>query len=134
MGGFACAERLAVGPLDNVDLHLRDLAKAKDRIRGPCVAGDALAVKANALFQYPAGGLDRAAFDLIDHAVGIDGLADIDRDRQPLAADVLSALDFGDNRTIGAGALVSRKAEAKTDACSLVRLPVRALRGGADHV
>src|SRR6202035_4062011 len=115
------------GPLDNIDLHLRHLAEAKDRIRGPCVAGDALAVKANALLQHPAGGLDRATLDLIDHAVGIDGLADIDRDRQPLDADVLGAFDFGNNGTIGAGALVSREADAITDAsCSLFRLPVRA--------
>ena len=49
--------------------HLRHLAEAKDRIIGPAVAGDALPVEANALLQHPAGGLDRAAFDLVDHAV-----------------------------------------------------------------
>src|SRR3982074_123185 len=122
------AERFAVGPLDELDVHLRHLAEAKDRISRPCVAGDALPVKTNLLFQYPAGGLDCAAFDLIDHAVRIDGFADVYRDRQPFDADVFGALDLGDNGTVGAGILVSGEAEAVATACLPVRLPVRALQ------
>ncbi len=134
MRSLAGAERLAVGPLDQLDLHLRHLAEAKDRIRRPCVAGDAFLVKANPLLQHPAGGLDRAAFDLIDHTIGVDGFSDIDRDSQPLDADIISTLDLGDNSAIGAGVLVSRKTDAVTDAGTFVRFPVRALRNRADDI
>src|SRR5229473_2599727 len=127
MRGLAGAERLAIGPLDEFNFHLRHLAETKDRIISPRIAGDALPIKADALLQYPAGGLDRAAFDLIDHAVRIDGFADVDRDGQPLDADVLGALDLGDDSTIGAGVLVARETKAITDACLFVGLPVGAL-------
>ncbi len=86
------------------------------------------------LFQDPAGGLDCAAFDLIDHAVRIDGFTNIDRDRQSLDADVFGALDLGDHGTIGAGVFVARKTEAITNAGSLLRLPIGAPGDGADHI
>src|ERR1700688_4164702 len=101
--GLAGPDRIAVGPLDQLDLYFRHFAEAKDRVVGPRRAGDALAVEANALFQDPAGGLDFPAFDLVDHAVRIDGFADIDRERQPPDPDVLGALDLGNHRAIGAG-------------------------------
>ena len=69
MGGFAGAERFQIRPRDDFDLHFRHLAEAQNRIVGPGVAGDALLVEANALLQHPAGGLDRAALDLVDDAV-----------------------------------------------------------------
>jgi len=132
--GLAGAERLHIRPRDQFDLHLRYLAEAKDRIVGPCVAGDALAVKADALLQYPAGGLDRATFDLIDHAVRIDGFADIDSEGQPFDANVLLALDFSNDSTIGSGVLVAREAKTVAGAGFFVRFPVRASGGGADDI
>ena len=83
-------------PLDQFDFDLRHLAEAKDRVFRPAGAGDALPVEADAFLQHPAGGLDRAAFDLVDDAVGIDGFADIDRQGQLPDADILGALDLGD--------------------------------------
>src|SRR5712664_4445239 len=128
MGGLSGADRLAIGPLHDLDLHLRHLAEAEDRIRCPRVAGDALAVKANALFQHPAGGLDRASFDLIDHAVRIDGFADIHRDRQPFDANILGALDLGDHGTIGAGVLVSRTGSRTSKQASVMASALRDTR------
>src|SRR6478752_9069032 len=112
MGSLACAKRFAVGPLNQFNPHLRHFAEAKDRIGGPCVAGDALPVKADALFQNPAGGLDCATLDLIDYAVGIDGFPDVDGDREPSDADVFSTFNLGDHGAIGAGILIARKAES----------------------
>src|SRR5258708_15797445 len=108
MSGLAGADRLHIRPRDQFDLHLRHLAEAKDRICRPSVAGDAFLVKANPLLQHPAGGLDRATLDLIDHAVGIDGFADIDRDGQPLDADIPDPLDSTDAYALSSHRLHSR--------------------------
>ena len=116
MRGFAGADRIHLRPLDQFDLYLRHLAEAKDRVFGPTGAGDALPVEADAFLQDPARGLDRAAFDLVDDAIGIDGFADIDREGQLPDADVLGALDLGDHSAIGAGVLVAGKADAVADA------------------
>src|SRR4051794_36773084 len=134
MGGLAGADGIKLGARDDLDLHLRHLAETQDRIRRPGVAGDALAVEADLLLQYPAGGLDGAALDLVDHAVRIDGFADIDGDGQPSDPDILRAFDFGDDGAIRAGVLVSGKADAITDAGLLARLPVRAPGDGPDHL
>src|ERR1700710_1287382 len=109
MRGFAGADRVDLRPLDQFDLYIRYLAEAKDRVFGPIVAGDALPVEADAFLQDPTRGLDRAAFDLVDDAIGIDGFTDIDRQGQFPDADVLGALDLGDHGAIGAGVLVAGK-------------------------
>src|SRR3954451_15876019 len=93
MRGFAGANRIHLRPLDQLDLNIRYLAEAKDRVFRPVGAGDALPVEADAFLQDPAGGLDRAAFDLVDDAIGVDGFADIDRDGQFTDRDVLRTLD-----------------------------------------
>ena len=100
-------------PLDHFDIHLGHLAETKDRIVRPIRAGDALPVEANPLLQHPARGLDGAALDLVDDAIRIDRLADIDRERQLPDADILLALDLGHCGAIGAGVLVARKADAR---------------------
>ena len=114
--------------------HVRYLAEAKDRVFGPSVAGDALPVEADAFLQDPTRGLDRAAFDLVDDAIGIDGFTDIDRDGQLPDADILGALDLGDHGAIGAGVLVARKADAVTDArLAFPASSSRALRRRGSH-
>src|SRR5436309_3049682 len=125
---------LTFASLNQFDLHFRHLAEANDRIFAPGVARDAVAVKANALLQSPTGGLDRAAFDLVEHTIGVDRLADIHRYCQPLDDDVLRTLDLRYDRTIGAGVLVARKANSITAAGLRVRLPTRAFRDGADDI
>src|SRR5262249_58164486 len=109
--------------LDQFDLHVRYLAEAQHRIVRPAGAGDALAVEAHALLEDPACRLDRAALDLVDHAVGIDGFADIHGQCQLSHLDVFVTLDFGDGSAIGAGVLVAPEAEPVTDAGLLHRLP-----------
>src|SRR5581483_2126338 len=91
-------------------------------------------VEPHALFQHPTRRLDCAALDLVADPVGIDGLADIGREPQPFDADIRIALDLGHRRAIGAGVLVAGITDAIADARLFRRLPVRALRRGADHV
>src|SRR5580698_10166496 len=131
MGGFAGAKRLQVRPRDDFDAHVRHLAEAENGIIGPVVAGDALIVETNALFQHPTGRLDGAALDLVDHTIRIDGLADVDGNGQTFDAYILGAFYLGDDGAIGAGVLVTAKADAIAVARAFGRFPVRAPGGGA---
>jgi len=92
VGSLAGAKRVHFRALDHLNLDIGNFAEAQDRIFRPAGAGDALPVEADAFFQRPAGGLNGAALDLVDDAVGIDGLADINRERQLPDADILGAL------------------------------------------
>src|ERR1700751_4308272 len=134
MRGFAGADRFDLGPRNDFDVHFGHFAEAQDRIFAPGVAGDAFAIEAHALLQHPARGLDRAALDLVDHAIRIDGVADIDRDRQPPDRNILGALDLGDGGAIGARILVAREADAVTNAVASFAFPAGAPRNRADHV
>src|SRR5258708_15719942 len=132
--GFTGTDRIGLRTLDHVYVHHRYLAEVQDRVFGPAMAGDARRIETDALFQHPARRLDRAALDLVDDAVRIDRLADVDRDRERLDADVFLALDLGDDRAIGAGILITGEADAITDARFGRRLPVRPLGGGPDDI
>src|SRR6185312_315730 len=134
MGSLAGADRVDVRPLDHLNLDIGHFAEAQDRIFRPAGAGDALPVEADAFLQHPARGLNGAALDLVDDAVGIDRFADIDRQRQFPDTDLLGALDLGDNSAIGPGVFVAAKAHAITDARLLPGLPVGASGDGADDV
>src|SRR5262245_4588285 len=134
MRGFAGADRIDLATLDQLDFHVWYLAEAQHRVIRPACALDVLTVKTHALFQHPTRRLDRAALDLVDHAIRIDGLADVDRKRQLPHPDVFRAFDFGDDGAIGAGVLVARKASAMTDARLLRRLPASARGRRANYV
>src|SRR4029078_3096052 len=79
MGSFTGADRVRLRALDYFDFYVLHVAEAKDGVFGPIGAGDALPVDADAFLQDPTRGLDGAACDLVDDAVGIDGFTDIDR-------------------------------------------------------
>ena len=131
---LAGAERLLLGPRDDLHLDRGHLGEAQDRIGLPGVAGDARAVEAHRLLQHPAGGLDGAALDLVGHAVRIDHLAHVDRHHQPAHADVGRALHLGDDGAIGAEVLVAREADAVAHALALApRAPAGALGRGLQH-
>src|SRR3954466_9603975 len=102
MSSFAGADRIDVRTLDHLNLDIGYFAEAQDRIFRPARTGDALPVEADAFLQHPACGLNGAAFDLVDDAVGIDRFADIDRQRQFPDIDLLCTLDLGDRSAIGA--------------------------------
>src|SRR6185436_17056867 len=134
MGSLAGADRVDFRSLDHLNLDLRNLTEAQDRIFRPARAGDALPVEADPFLQHPAGGLNGATLNLVDDAVGIDRFADIDRQRQFPDADLLGALDLGDDSAIGPGVLVAAKAHTMTDARLLLGLPFGASGDGADDV
>src|SRR5262245_45583507 len=134
MRGFAGADRIDLAALDQLDFHVWYLAEAQHRVIRPACALDALTVKTHALFQHPARRLDRAALDLVDHAIRIDGLADVHRKRQLPHPDVCRAFDVGVDGAVGAHVLLARKASAVADPRLLPRLPACAPRGSADDV
>src|SRR5689334_20896704 len=126
MRGFAGPDRLDVGARYHLDIHFRNFTEAEDRIFGPGIAGDARRVESEPLLRDPTGGLDRATFDLIDHAIRIDGFADIDCNREPLDGDFFRALDLGDHGAISAGSFIPGKTETMTDALAPCGLPAGA--------
>src|SRR6185369_11301614 len=134
MGRLASADRVDIRPLDDLNLDIGHLAEAQDRIFRPARAGDALPVEADTFLQHPAHGLNGAALDLVDNAVGIDGFADIDCQYQFPDTDHLGALDLGDCSAIGAGVLVAAKAHTMADARLLRGLPLGARGNGADDI
>src|SRR2546423_15067121 len=97
MGGLAGADRVDIRPLDHLNLDIGHFAESQDRIFRPARTGDALPVEADAFLQHPACGLNGAALDLVDDAVGLDRLADIDRQYQFPDTDLLGALQLGDD-------------------------------------
>ena len=60
-------------------------------------------VEPHPLLQRPAGGLDSTALDLVDQAVGIDDLSDVDRalDEMLFSGGTLNVKLLGGNRRIG---------------------------------
>src|SRR4051794_12755198 len=134
MSSLTGADRVDIGSLDDLNLDIGYFAEAQDRIFRPAGAGDASSVEADALLQHPACGLNGAALDLVDDAVGIDCFADIDRQCQFPDTDLLGALDLGDDSAIGAGVLVAAKAHAMADARLLRGLPFGAPGNGADDI
>src|SRR5215216_3240572 len=116
MGSLAGADGVDIRPLDDLNLDIGHFAEAQDRIFRPTGAGDALPVEADAFLQHPARGLNGAALDLVDDAVRVDGLADIDRQCQLPDTDLLGPLDLGERSAIGAGVLVAGKGHAIADA------------------
>src|SRR5687768_3180062 len=134
MGSLAGADRIDIRPLDYLNLDIGHFAEAQDRIFRPTGTGDALSIEADAFLQHPARGLNGAALDLVDDAVGIDRFADIDRQRQFPDIDLLGPLDLGDCSAIGAGVLVAGKCDAIPDAGLLLRLPFGARSNGADDI
>src|SRR5215203_2426994 len=134
MGRLASADRVDIRPLDDLNLDIGHFAETQDRIFRPARAGDALPVEADAFLQNPACGLNGAALDLVDDAVGVDRFADIDGQCQFPDPDLLRALDLGDRSAIGAGVLVAGKGHAVTDARLLLGLPSGASGNGADDI
>src|SRR4051794_35178116 len=112
---LASADRIDLRTLDYLDLHVGHLTKSQNRIVSPAFASDALVVEADALLQNPTRRLNGAALDLVNHAVGIDGFADVDRKCHPLHLYVFRALDFRNSGAIGPCVLVARKTDAMAD-------------------
>src|SRR5262249_12173102 len=117
---------------------LRHLGEAHDRVIGPRPGGHARLVEAHRFHQRPARGLDDAALDLVDDAVGIDDLARVDRgddaaDAHPAALAI--DLDVRDQRAVAGKVLVPGEGEptpARAVAAAS-RLPVGAPSGRLDH-
>src|SRR5262249_563372 len=76
---LADAEKSLIGTVQEHHVHLGHLVEADDGIVGPRARGDTRAIEADGLLECPARGLDDAALDLIDDAVGVDDLAPVHR-------------------------------------------------------
>src|SRR5262249_59758864 len=111
--------------------------EADDGIVGPRARGDTRAIEADGLLERPARGLDDAALDLIDDAVGVDDLAGVDgrdRARHPHASGRAIDDHVGDDGAITREVLVARERNT-TSAGALapgLRRPPGALSGGFD--
>src|SRR4029077_7200612 len=108
-GRLARAPRLFGRPVDQVDEDVRHLGEGQDRIARPIEAGHGRTVECQLLLQGPAYGLDDVAFDLAQHAVGIDDLPAIVQHEELPGADLTGRaldLDLGDDGDIGAHELI----------------------------
>src|SRR5207247_3590243 len=112
--GFARADGGQLGAVDQLDFDGRYLAEFQDGVILPAEARDAACVELYLFLQRPAGRLNCATFDLIDHAVRVDSEPDVDRKNQPINAYLVVDLRFGDRCAVGAEILVFRKSDAVT--------------------
>src|ERR687897_1828214 len=133
MGGLSRADWLLVRPRDDLDLDRRHFGEGQDRVALPGIAGHALAVEADRFLERPARRLDRPALDLIDDAVGVDGLADVDGDDQAAHPYLGLTLDLRHDGAIGAGILVARKREPTPETFALRPAPAGPRRGRLEH-
>src|SRR3989442_1756882 len=110
--GFARAGGRQFGVVEQLDFNDRYLAEFQDGVMFPVEARDAAGVELHLLFQRPARRLNRSALDLVDHAVGVDDQADIDRKNQPIHAHLTLDLYFGDRCAVSAKILVFGESDA----------------------
>src|SRR5262249_11469266 len=139
-GGFAGAEPGLAGAVEQDGVERGDVAEAEDRVALPVGGGDAEAVERDLLAQRPARGLDEAALELVDDAVGIDDLAGVGGDRAAHETDGGGRVVDGELDGDGAPALlvlVAREGQAAAATAARgprLRLPAEALGGGDEHV
>src|SRR5205823_10425964 len=98
-----CAKR-RLFTLKKMNLYCWNFGELENRIVLPRYRADA------ALFlQRPARGLDRAALELVRHAVGVDREAYVRGEHQARHAQRFARLHLGEHRAVRAEVLVSRK-------------------------
>jgi hypothetical protein len=76
--GFACAEGMLFGAVDDLYFESWRLIDMQDGVGAPLAAGDVLFIEFYLLEKGPAGGLHHAAFDLIYYTVEVDDLTCVD--------------------------------------------------------
>src|SRR5215470_1017864 len=131
---LAGAKRPFGGAGEDLDLDGGHLREAQDGVVLPAVAGNALGIEAHRLEEGPARRLNGATLDLIDNAVGIDDLADVDGGHQTPDPDFGAGFDFGHHRAVGAKILVAGKADAVAGRLALrPGTPIGARGGGLEH-
>src|SRR5439155_2348445 len=135
---FAHAQEALARPVEQHDVDLRHLVEAHDRIVGPRARRHARAIEAHRLLERPARGLDDAALDLVDDAVGIHDLAGVHRGhdaRDPHATAAAIDADVGDERAVAGEILVpgERDAAAAPAAAFRAWLPAGSLRRRLEH-
>src|SRR6266480_4793166 len=109
--GFASADGGQLGAVDQLDFYGRCLAEFQDGVILPGEVCDAARTKLHLFLERPAGRLNCATLDLIDHAVWVDNEPDVDSEDQPLDAHIMADLYLGHCSAISAQVLVPRESD-----------------------
>ena len=134
LGRFPGADAGELRPVYQLDLDGGDLAEFQDRVLLPAKTCDAAFAELHLLLQRPAGRLNRATLDLVDHAVRVDDEPDVDGEKQPLHAYFMIDLHLGDHRAVCAEVLVFCESDAVTAALTGGPVPpARAPRHRLDY-
>src|SRR5262245_66609452 len=107
------------------------IGEAKDRVGLPVAAFDAVGAELYSLQDGPARGLDRAALELIAHAVETHDATDVGGDGEAAHDDPVDGLDLGDHGAVGAAVLVAGVRDAPADVIRTRLAPAAALGGQA---
>src|SRR5262249_14265421 len=118
-------------------LDFRHLLEVHDRVIGPGPRRHTRAVKAHRFLERPARRLDDPALDLVDDAVRVDDLPDVDRGERARYAHVAARTvdwDVCSDRAVAGWFLVSGDGEAAAGGPGAARigLPARTLRRRLD--
>ena len=118
-----------------MDVDRRNFREGQYRVGLPVARQHALAVVAHLFFQRPADRLHDAAFGLIDHAVRIDDLADIDCSDRARHMRIRFQRKIDHHRHIAVAILVLREGKAAAAGAVALRagFPAGFLGGDFDH-
>ena len=134
-GDLAGAQWFFFRPVDQMDFDRRNFREGEDRVGFPVARQHALAVVAHLFLQRPADRLHDAAFGLIDHAVRIDDLADIDCGHRARDMRIRFQRKIDHHRHIAVAVLVLRERKAAAARAVALRagFPAGFLGGEFDH-
>ena len=125
---FAHAQRGFFGAGDEFNVNAGQFAETQNRVAVPVGAGDAMVIKLHLLLEHPAGDLDHASFELVEHTVRVDDAPAVHRRHHPFDRHALGQLHFCNDRSIVTDVFVAGKSQTHATAFSPWggRVPLRA--------
>src|SRR5262245_12964538 len=105
------------------------IGEATDRVGLPVAALDAIGTEPYSLEDGPARGLDRAALELVAHAVETHDASDVGGDGEAAHDDPVDGLDLDDDGAVGAAILVAGVRDAPADVIRTRLAPAATLGG-----
>src|SRR5262249_14482462 len=133
-GNLADAEGHVVLRMDQLNLDFRHLAEFQHRVGLPIDRGNAV-VEADLFFQHPTRGLNDPAFELVDHAVGINDEARISCTPYSVQTDFFVDGKLDNHGGIRGTIFVPSESDSTTTAAAggRVGLPLRHCGNSLDH-